>query len=275
MTTPNRIKLKTPRQIEKMRRAGAVVCAVLDACEQACVPGISTGHLDRLAFATFTGLGAEGLFKGYPDYLPGRGYPGHTCISINNEIVHGIPRDDRMINNGDIVSIDCGVKLDGWCGDSARTIVVGDVPARTRALVNATRHLLELAIRHIRPGVQWSFIARMLEQEARREHYGIVKEYVGHGIGRMMHEPPKVPNFVSRDLMRSDFQLVTGMVLAVEPMLTLGTGETRSLSDGWTVATADDMPAAHMEHTVAVTTTGADVLTAPPTGRAICGRIRN
>ncbi|MBL1218651.1 MAG: type I methionyl aminopeptidase [Planctomycetes bacterium] len=264
MVVQGGIRIKTPQQIEKMRCAGAVVWAVLDACEQACQPGVSTGELDRLAYDTFTQLGGEGLFKGYPDYEPGRGYPGHTCISINEEIVHGIPRDDRIIIDGDLVSIDCGVRVDGWCGDSARSILVGTVPTRTRDLVNATRNLLDLAIRHVRPGVKWGAIARLLEQEARRDRYGIVKEYVGHGIGRLMHEPPKVPNFVSNELMKADFELVPGMVLAIEPMLTLGTGETRALDDGWTVVTADGTPAAHIEHTVAVTFSGADVLTAGP-----------
>lgn len=254
------IILKSGDEIECMRRAGRVVAAVLDRCERACRPGVTTRELDDLAHQTFTSLGATGLFYGYPDYQPGMGYPRHTCISVNEEIVHGIP-GDRIVRNGDIVSIDCGVRLDGWCADSARTVLVGEVKPEERRLVESTRRCLDEAIAAIRPGRAWSDIGRMMEQIAVRERLGIIREYVGHGIGRAMHEPPKVPNYAITAGGREDFLLRPGMVIAVEPMLTLGRGRTLTLKDGWTVVTRDRRPAAHEEHTVAVTAWGADVLT--------------
>lgn len=254
------IILKTREEIDCMRRAGSVVAAVLDRCAQACRPGITTRELDDLAWKTFTALGATGLFFGYPDYQPGMGYPRHTCISVNEEIVHGIP-GDRIVRNGDVVSIDCGVRLDGWCADSARTILVGEADAEARRLVETTRRCLDEAIAAIRPGRSWSEIGRMMEQIAIRERLGIIREYVGHGIGRSMHEPPKVPNYAITPGGREDFLLRPGMVIAVEPMLTLGKGRTLTLRDGWTVVTKDRRRAAHEEHTVAVTAGGAEVLT--------------
>lgn len=254
------IILKTADQIERMRPACRVVVAVLDRCEQACRPGVTTRELDDLAHETFTGLGATGLFYGYPDYQPGRGYPRHTCISVNEEIVHGIP-GDRIIREGDIVSIDCGVRLDGWCGDSARTILVGAVAPEARRLVETTTRCLEEAIAAIRPGLRWSDVGLIMERLAVRERLGIIREYVGHGIGRAMHEAPKVPNYAITPGGREDFILRPGLVIAIEPMLTLGRGQTLTLRDGWTVVTKDRKFAAHQEHTVAVTADGVDVLT--------------
>lgn len=254
------ILLKTSAEIEAMRAAGRVVAEVLRECEAACRPGVTTRELDDLAFETFTHYGAIGLFKGYPDYLPEGGYPRHTCISINEEIVHGIP-GDRIVREGDLVTMDCGVRLEGWCADSARTFLIGRVPPEGRRLVETTRALLEAAIERIRPGRRWSEVARVMQDMAEKGDYGIVREYVGHGIGRSMHEAPKVPNFVSRQFLHEDFSLQPGMVLAIEPMLTLGCGQTMVLRDGWTVVTRDRTPAAHEEHTVAVTRSGADVLT--------------
>ncbi len=254
------IILKTADEIERMRCACRVVVAALDRCEQACRPGVTTGELDEIAWRTFTDLGATGLFYGYPDYQPGRGYPRHTCISVNEEIVHGIP-GDRIIREGDIVSIDCGVRLNGWCGDCARTILVGAVAPEARRLVAATTRCLEEAIAAIRPGRRWSDIGLLMERLAVRERLGIIREYVGHGIGRSMHEAPKVPNYAITPGGREDFILRPGLVIAIEPMLTLGRGETLTLRDGWTVVTKDRQLAAHQEHTVAVTAGGVEVLT--------------
>jgi len=256
------IILKKPDEIEAMRRAGRVVAAVLDRCEQACRPGITTRELDDIACETFTSLGATGLFFGYPDYAPGQGYPRHTCISVNEEIVHGIP-GDRIIREGDVVSIDCGVRLKGWCGDGARSILVGEVHPEVRRLVETTRRCLDAAVEAIRPGARWSEIAAGLEQIADSQRLGIIREYVGHGIGQSMHEPPKVPNYRITPGGREDFVLRPGLVIAIEPMLTLGTGQTLTLRDGWTVVTQDRKAAAHQEHTVAVTARGADILTLP------------
>lgn len=256
------IILKSAGEIEAMRAAGRVVAATLEACAQACQPGITTRQLDDIAHATFTSMGASGLFYGYPDYEPGSGYPRHTCISINEEIVHGIP-GDRMVREGDLVSIDCGVKLDGWCGDSARSILVGKVHPEVKRLLDATKRTLDAAIDSIQPGKHWNEIGVMMEQIARKEGLGIIREYVGHGIGRAMHEAPKVPNYQVKPGSVEDFLLRPGLVIAIEPMLTLGRGQTVTLRDGWTVVTKDRRVAAHQEHTIAVTAGGADILTLP------------
>lgn len=254
------IELKTQAEIEKMRAAGRVVHRVLEHCRGLCRPGVTTRQIDDEAYELFTRLGARGLFKNYPTYRPGEGFPANLCISINEEVVHGIA-SDRAVKDGDIVSLDCGVAVDGWCGDAATTVVVGQVPAPTRRLCEVTRHVLELAVANIAPGRKWSEVARLMQSYAERSGVGIVKEYVGHGIGRRMHEDPKVPNYVSPDLLRHDIVLQEGMVLAVEPMCTQGAAEVMEMPDGWTVKTVDGQPSAHYEHTVAVTASGADVLT--------------
>jgi methionyl aminopeptidase len=174
--------------------------------------------------------------------------------------VHGIA-GDRVIRDGDVVSIDCGVEVDGWCGDAATTVEVGNVRPEARRLCEVTRHVLELAIANVRPGRLWSQIARLMQGYAEQSGMSVVRDYVGHGIGQKMHEDPKVPNFVSRELMRHDIVLREGMVLAIEPMCNLGSKEVQVMPDGWTVLTVDRQPSAHFEHTVAVTARGADVLT--------------
>ncbi|WP_432799723.1 type I methionyl aminopeptidase [Poriferisphaera sp. WC338] len=254
------ITRKSPKDLEKMRAAGRIVKAVHRRIEEICKPGITTKELDEEAFRTFTNLGAKGLFKNYPTYKPGEGFPSHTCISVNDVVVHGIA-DDRVIKDGDIVGLDCGVQLDGWCGDAATTILVGDVAPDVRKLCEDTQHILELAISEIRPGRTWSQIARLMQNYAERQGYGVVRDFVGHGIGRNMHEDPKVPNYVSRDLIRNDIKLTEGLVLAIEPMCNLGTKDVRTLADGWTVVTLDGKASAHYEHTVAITAKGAEVLT--------------
>ena len=255
-----RIRLKSKEEINKMRAAGRVVRKVHDMCRQMCQPGTTTRQIDEAADALIREHGAVGLFKNYPTYKPGEGFPGHLCISVNDCVVHGIA-NDRPIEDGDVVGIDCGVKLDGWCGDAATTILVGDVAPDTRAMCEATQHVLQIAIDQIKPGKRWSQIARLMQKYAEDRGYGVVRDFVGHGIGSSMHEGPKVPNFVNRDLLKNDILLREGIVLAIEPMLNLGTAEVRTLSDGWTVVTVDGKPSAHYEHTVAVTRDGADVLT--------------
>lgn len=256
------IQLKSKSDIEKMRAAGRVVRSVLDRVEQACRPGVTTGEIDEIGRRTIEEHGARGLFKNYPTYKPGEGFPGNLCISVNEVIVHGIG-DGRVLEDGDIIGVDCGVKLDGWCGDSATTILVGDVDPQVRKLCDDTRRILQLAIDNIRPGRRWSQIARTMQKVAESEGYGVVREFVGHGVGRSMHEEPKVPNFVEkgRGQVKNDFELREGLVIALEPMCNLGTKDTETLSDGWTVVTADRKPSAHYEHTVAVTADGCDVLT--------------
>ena len=254
------IKLKTSDEIDQMRVAGRVVHQVLEHCAKFIRPGVTTRQVDEEAFKVFTGLGARGLFKNYPTYRPGEGFPGNICISVNEEVVHGIA-GDRVIRDGDIVSVDCGVQVNGWCGDAARTVMVGKVRPEVRKLVEATEHVLQIAIENIRPGRQWSQIARLMQSYAEEQGYAVVRDFVGHGIGQQMHEDPKVPNFVSRELVRNDILLREGMTLAVEPMCNLGSYEVMTLDDGWTVVTVDHQPSVHVEHTIAVTSKGALVLT--------------
>lgn len=254
------IRLKSKAEIEKMRAAGRVVYQTLQRCREICKPGITTREIDEEAHRTFTRLGARGLFKNYPTYKPGEGFPSHTCISVNEEVVHGIA-GDRVIRDGDIVGVDCGVMVDGWCGDSATTILVGNVDPRVRKLCEDTEHVLQLAIDNMRPGRRWSQIARLMQNYAEAQGYGVVRDFVGHGIGSKMHEEPKVPNFVTRELLSDDIMLRPGVVLAVEPMCNLGTKQTITLDDQWTVVTADGLPSAHYEHTIAITSDGCDVLT--------------
>ncbi len=254
------VRLKTIDEIENMRAAGRVVHKVLQRCQDMCRPGVTTRQIDEEAYRTFSALGAKGLFKNYPTYRAGEGFPSNLCISVNEVVVHGIA-GDRVICDGDIVGIDCGVQLNGWCGDAATTVLVGNVQPETRRLCQVTQDMLTLAIDHIRPGRKWSQIARLMQGYAERAGMGVVKDFVGHGIGQKMHEDPKVPNFVNQDLLRHDIELREGVVIAVEPMCNLGTNEVVTLSDGWTVQTVDRQPSAHYEHTVAVVSDGADVLT--------------
>lgn len=245
-----------------MRAAGRVVHQVLQRIKEICKPGVTTRQIDEEAYRTFTRLGAKGLFKNYPTYKPGEGFPANTCISVNEEVVHGIA-GDRVIQDGDIVGVDCGVMVDGWCGDSATTIMVGNVSPEVRKLCETTEHVLKLAIANIRPGRKWSQIARLMQNYAEAHGYGVVRDFVGHGIGSKMHEDPKVPNFWTQQQKRDnqDFELREGVVLAIEPMCNLGSKDVVTLDDGWTVVTVDRKPSAHYEHTVAVTRDGADVLT--------------
>lgn len=254
------IRLKTPEQIEKMRAAGRVVRKVHERVQEICKPGITTGQIDEEAQAVIDESGATGLFKWYPTYRPGTGFPGTLCISVNEVVVHGIP-GDLQIKDGDIVGVDCGVKVDGWCGDAANTILVGDVPDDVRRMCEATQKCLEIAIENVKPGRKWSQIAGLMQKYAEGQGYGVVRNFVGHGIGEQMHEKPNVPNYADRQTRRDDVELREGIVLAIEPMLTLGSHEVKTLADGWTVETIDGKAAAHYEHTVAITKDGADVLT--------------
>lgn len=253
------IELKKPEELAKMRAAGRIVRKVLNNAREMCKPGVTTRQIDDAGAEIIEAEGGRGLFKNYPTYRPGEGFPANLCISVNDEVVHGIA-GDRVIEDGDVVSVDCGVELDGWCGDSATTIQVGNVSPETKRLCEVTEHVLALAIENMKPGRKWSQVARLMQQYAERAGFGVVRDFVGHGIGRTMHEDPKVPNFVSRGR-GSDFELREGMTLAVEPMCNLGGQEVITLSDGWTVVTADHQPSAHFEHTIAVTASGAEVLT--------------
>jgi methionyl aminopeptidase len=254
------IILKTSREIEMMRRAGKVAHDILGKMRAACVPGATTLQLDLLAKSEMDKVGAIALSKNYPTYKDGEGFPGYTCISVNEEVVHGIP-GRRQLKEGDVVTLDLAMSLDGYCADTAITVGLGKTTPIARKLLDATRSCLEMALSHMRPGKRWSDIARLMQHHVESNRFSVVREFVGHGIGRSMHEDPKVPNFVTFEQLRSDFVLREGMTLAVEPMVVAGRREVDLMPDQWTVVTSDGMPAAHFEHTVAVTAQGVDILT--------------
>jgi methionyl aminopeptidase len=246
--------LKSPEQIATMRRAGRVVAEVLAIVSEAVKPGVSTLDLDLIAREEVARRNAVPAFLGY------RGYPASLCASVNQEIVHGIPRADRILKQGDIVSLDFGAIIDGYFGDSAVTVPVGHVSAKARLLLQTTKEALDLAIHKVRVGKHLGDLGSAVQQHAESHGMSVVRKYVGHGIGQRMHEPPEVPNF---GVPLKGLQLKAGMVLAIEPMVNLGTWETLELDDGWTVVTADGKLSAHFEHTVAVTEDGPEVLTLP------------
>ena len=254
------VVLKSPKEIEKMRVAGRIVKQIHHRIEEICKPGVTLLDLDEEVGRLIQDAGARNLFLNYPTYRTGEGFPSNACISLNEVVVHGIA-DETVVKDGDIVSLDVGVQVDGWCGDAAVTILVGNVAPETRKLCEDTEHILNMAISEMRPGRKWSQVARLMQKYAEKQGYGVVQDFVGHGIGRQMHEDPKVPNYVSRELMRNDINLREGLVLAVEPMCNLGTKEVKTLRDGWTVVTLDGKPSAHYEHTVAITKDGAVPLT--------------
>lgn len=254
------VKLKKPEQIESMRKAGRLVRLVLEHLREMTRPGTTTAELNAEAERICSEHGAQCLFKGVPSQHGTGPFPGAICASINEQIVHGIP-SDRVIRDGDIVSIDFGVRLDGWCGDAAETFIVGQVPPQTRRLVDATRNSLGTAIAMIQPGMMWSTVAAAIQACAESEGFSVVRELTGHGIGRQMWEEPSVPNYWGRKMEAYDFQLTEGLVIAVEPMINMGTAKIKCLRDGWTIVTADNKPSAHFENTLAVTATGVEVLT--------------
>ncbi|ANY07422.1 type I methionyl aminopeptidase [Pseudonocardia sp. HH130630-07] len=254
------IELKTQRQLELMREAGALVAATLAAVTEQAKPGVSTGELDALAEQTIRDGG------GVPSFLGYHGFPGSICASVNDRIVHGIPGPDQVLADGDLLSVDCGAILDGWHGDSAVTIAVGSVSAADLALSAACRGAMEAGILAVRADARLTDVSYAIQEacraaaEADGADYGIVAEYGGHGIGTSMHMDPFLPNH--GDPGRGP-RLRPGMALAVEPMLVAGDPETEELDDGWTVVTASGGRAVHWEHTVAVTEEGPWLLTAP------------
>jgi methionyl aminopeptidase len=254
------IIIKTRREIEMMRRAGQVAHDILVLMEAATRPGITTMELEELAERELNKHGAIGLSKNYPTYKPGQGFPSSICISVNEVVVHGIP-GPRALKEGDVVTLDLALALNGYCCDTATTVAVGKISPANQKLLYVTRETLDLAINNIKPGRKWSDIARLMQYHVERNGFNVVREFVGHGIGRTMHEEPKVANFVTAEQLRGDFGLRPGMTLAVEPMVVMGKREVDMLPDGWTVVTHDHQPAAHFEHTIAVTEVGVEVLT--------------
>jgi methionyl aminopeptidase len=256
------IMLRSSREIERLRKAGAVVAEVLLQIKEAVEPGISTWELDQLAMDITNAAGAKALFKGVESPYAKRPFPGTICASVNEQVVHGIPAKRFKVHEGDILSVDFGVKLEGYCGDAAVTIGVGQILQERQQLIDATKRLLDIAIDRSAPGIKWSEIAGQMESSAKSAGFSVVEDFVGHGIGTEMHEDPKVPNFVSDELLRKDIVLKEGMVLAVEPMVNMGSGAVKLARDGWTVVTKDGKCSAHFEHTIVIVKGGCEVLTA-------------
>jgi methionyl aminopeptidase len=237
------------------------VADVLSKLQEIAAPGMTTGDLDAVALRMTADAGAEALFKGVRSPQAKTPFPGAICASINEQVVHGIPSRDSVLREGDILSIDFGVRLDGYCGDAAITVPIGEISAERRRLTEVTKQALDIAVARIRPGARWSQIAGAMQRHAESAGFSVVRDFVGHGIGTKMHEDPKVPNFVSDELLENDIVLAEGMVLAVEPMINAGGSAVRTLANGWTVVTRDGRSSAHFEHTIAVTKNGCDVLT--------------
>jgi len=255
------IKLKSPREIALMREAGRVVAKAHERVKALAVPGVTTAELDEAVAAVFAEHGAVSLFKGYPSSVRGKPpFPAVICSSVNEQVVHGIP-NRRPLREGDIVSVDTGCRLNGWCGDAAVTLAIGKIDPQAQKLLDVTSETLDLAVRAMGRCRTWSEVAGLMERYVKSQGMFVVEKFVGHGIGQDMHEEPQVPNFVSKALRRHDIRLEPGLVLAIEPMVALGTKDVRTLDDGWTVETKDRSFAAHFEHTVAITPDGPRVLT--------------
>lgn len=247
----NEIVIKTSQEIEIMREAGEKAATVLRVVCEAVRPGVTTQELDDLARNTMEAIGVKSAFLGY------MGYPAQTCISVNETVIHGIP-SDREIKDGDIVSVDVGVWHRGFVGDNAKTVMVNVMDSKVEALVLNTEQALMDAIAEAKPGVRLGDVSHAVEKRANRSRLSVVREFVGHGCGREMHEEPQVPNFGPA---RRGPKLKEGMVICIEPMLNLGARRIRTLADGWTVVTADGKPSAHFEHMIAITSDGAEILT--------------
>ncbi len=248
-----------------MRSAGRIVHEALRLGARNAVAGVSTAEIAEVIAESIARADAEAIFMSYS--LPERdrgardregvGFPDCACISVNEEVVHGVPGERRLLE-GDLVSIDCGVRLNGWCADAAITVAVGEVSQISRHLLQSGESLLHVALAEIRPGRLWSDVAIEIERAARSSGVQLVRDYVGHGIGQALHESPEVPCTTP---VSKDFTIRPGMTLAIEPIAVLGAPRTRLTADGWTVVTVDGLPSSHFEHTIAVTRDGADVLT--------------
>ena len=256
------ITLRSRREIDLVRKAGSVVADVLSKLKEAARPGITTGYLDGLALQVTADAGAEPLFKGVRGPAGKEPFPGAICTSINDQVVHGIPSQEVILADGDVLSVDFGVRLEGYCGDAAITVGIGQISDENRRLIDVTAEALQIAVKNAGPSVKWSQIARQIQDFAEGAGFSVVRDLVGHGIGRQMHEEPKVPNYVSRELLLEDIVLTEGMILAVEPMINAGSSDVTTLRDGWTVVTRDRKCSAHFEHTIAIVKEGCEILTA-------------
>ena len=249
------IELKSKAEIEKMRKPARIVAEILHTVREMVRPGVTTADLDRTAEKMIARAGARSAFKNYR--VGNVVFPAVLCTSVNEEIVHGIP-SDRKLRDGDIISLDFGVEVDGYYGDSAITVAVGEIDEESRRLIDVTERSLYAGIEHLRCGERLGDVGAAVQEVAEADGFSVVRDFVGHGIGRALHEDPQVPNFGTRGRGRA---LKVGMVIAIEPMVNLGEPGVRVLDDGWTAVTSDGLRSAHFEHTVAVTDDGPEILT--------------
>ena len=253
------VKLKTPAQIETMRRGGKILAFILDSVIKKIRPGMGTEELNNYAEELIKEAGAKPSFKGYRAVWAERAYPAALCLSINQEVVHGLPVPNRIIRVGDIIGIDCGLEYQGMFTDMSRTIAVGKVDQKTKKLIKITEQALYAGIKKIKAGQKLSEISRAIQSHVEKNNFQVVRQLVGHGVGFAAHEEPQIPNYVDQNF--PEVILKSGMTLAIEPMVNLGNWPVETLADGWTMVTADGSLSAHFEHTVAVIDKGYEILT--------------
>jgi methionyl aminopeptidase len=245
------IILKSPEEIEKMRKASRIVAEVIAEVSELIRPGATTQDLDRFAAERMAKKGAKPAFKGY------RGFPCVLCTSVNEEVVHGIPSAKKVLKEGDIIGVDCGVVIEGYYGDAAKTFAVGRVDAESQRLMDITRESLEHGIQKMKVDGRIGDISRAVQEHVEKAGFSVVRDFVGHGIGRSLHEEPQVPNYGKAN---TGIRLSVGMVLAIEPMVNQGSPDVKVLDDGWTAVTSDARRSAHFEHTIALTSKGLEIL---------------
>ena len=251
-------ELKSARELVLMRESGKLVARALQICRDLAKPGVKTIEIDQAVERFYAAHNATPLFKGYPGKVP---FPAVTCLSVNEEVVHGIPKG-RVLREGDLLKVDTACRLNGWCADRAIPIPIGTIRPEWARLVRVAGEALQIAIDELPRRKWWSEVASRMQKHVETQGFRMVEAYVGHGIGRNMHENPQVPNFVDRDTRKHDFRLEPGLVLAVEPMVNMGKADVKALGDHWTVVTKDGLPSVHVEHTLALTPHGVEIITA-------------
>jgi methionyl aminopeptidase len=255
-------ELKSVEQVARMRDAGKLVAKALRICREMAKPGTKTVDINQAVEDFYNAHNATPLFKGYVPGGMSTPFPAVTCLSLNEQVVHGIP-SNRALRDGDLLKVDTACRLNGWCADAAVTLPIGVCRSERIRLVKVSEEVLKIAIAEIGRRRWWSEVAVRMERHVKEAGFSVVEQYVGHGIGRDMHESPQVPNFLNKDLQkRGDFRLEPGLVLAVEPMVNMGRQDVRTLDDQWTVVTQDGLPSVHVEHTIAITPHGVVVVTA-------------
>lgn len=260
-----RYVLRSKREIKRMRAAGLVVWEAHQTAARMIKAGVSTAEINQVYIDVFKRHDATPLFLNYGGTEERPPFPAEICASINDEVVHGIPSADRVLEDGDTIAVDTGCRVNGWCGDAAVTHAIGEIDDESQKLLDATQQTLDLAIDAMGRCEKWSEVAKEMEDFVHAAGFSVVEEMVGHGIGKELHEPPQVPNYLSPALKaKEDFDLRPGLVLAVEPMVNAGVKEIFEEEDGWTIVTGDGKPSAHFEHTLAITADGVKRLTGPP-----------